>query len=90
MGNYQIKAMTTYIIQKQAMGTWFVLPSTQQESLDVALKEIEEYRKTESHSIFRLLECSVVKELKPGVVWDARTQTIFTTEEKRARNTETT
>lgn len=74
--------MTTYIIQKQAMGIWLALPSTQQESLDIALKEIEEYRKTESHSIFRLLECNVVKELKPGVVWDARTQTIFTTEEK--------
>lgn len=62
MKNYQIKTMTTYIIQKQAMGTWFVLPSTQQESSDIALKEIEEYRKVEPCSTFRLLECSVVKE----------------------------
>ena len=62
--NCQIKTMTTYIIQKQAMSTWFALPSTQQESLDIALKEVEEYRKIEPYSTFRLLECNVVKRAK--------------------------
>lgn len=65
--------MTTYIIQKQAMGKWFALPSTEKESLLDAALELQNYQREEPHSKFRLLECNVIAIPK---------NTIFTTQEK--------